>query len=56
MFNNMMCLTAVTGDDSKPFLVADCLIVSVIVMAVLIILGKKNQNTDDESDDDNMEE
>lgn len=51
----MMCLTAMTGDDSKPFLVAVCLIVSVILMAVLIIMGKKNQSTDDESDD-NMEE
>lgn len=54
MLNYMMHLTAMTGDDSKPFLVAICLIVSVILMAVLIIMGKKNKNADDESDD--MEE
>lgn len=52
MHNIMMSLTAMTGDDSKPFLVAVCLIVSVILMAVLIIMGKKNQNAEDESDDD----
>ncbi len=39
-------LTAMTGDNSKPLLVAICLIVSVILMVVLIITGKKSGKDD----------
>lgn len=44
-------LTAMTGDNSKPLLVAICLIVSVILMVVLIITGRNGKNDDKENDD-----
>lgn len=56
-------LTVATGDDSKPIFVAICLIVSIVLLAVLLIVGKKTsfQSEDapeDEVDDDSedMEE
>lgn len=55
MRDYLMYLTAMTGDDSKPFLVAVCLIVSIILMAVLIIMGKKN-NSESDDDDSDMED
>lgn len=37
-----------TGDNSKPWLIAICMIVSIIVVVALFILGKK----DDEDTED----
>ncbi len=39
---------AETGDHSKPWLIAICMIVSIIVVAALFIMGNK---TDDEAAD-----
>lgn len=39
-------LTAMTGDTSKPLLIAICLIVSIVLMVVLIITGKNNDSDD----------
>lgn len=48
-------LTAVTGDNQRPLLVAICLIVSVILMVVLIIMGSKS-GKDDGDDIGNSED
>jgi len=39
-------ITAMTGDTSKPLLIAICLIVSIVLMVVLIITGKNIKNND----------
>jgi len=49
--NNMLSYLvgmAETGDHSKPWLIAICMIVSIIVVAALFIMGNK---TDDEAAD-----
>lgn len=51
MFDYNTFLTAVTGDSSKPLLVAVCLIVSIILMVVLIITGKNIGKNDKDNDD-----
>lgn len=43
-----------TGDTSKPWLVAICMIVSIVVVVGLFILNQKTK--DDEADDDNQDE
>ncbi len=42
-----------TGDTSKPWLIAVCMIVSIVVVFVLFLLGQKDKN---EEDDDEWEE
>ncbi|MDD6327235.1 MAG: hypothetical protein Q4D54_07805 [Eubacteriales bacterium] len=53
-------LTVATGDDSKPIFVAICLIVSIVLLAVLLIVGKKSSfqsedTPEDEVDDDSQD-
>lgn len=45
-------LMAATGDNSKPLLIAICLIVSVVLMVVLIITGKNIKDSEDEDIND----
>jgi fatty acid desaturase len=42
-----------TGDTSKPWLIAICMIVSIVVVAALFILGHKGEG--DEEDEDIIE-
>lgn len=37
-----------TGDTSKPWLIAICMIVSIVVVAALFIIGQKDKTDDDE--------
>lgn len=39
---NYLIGMANTGDSTKPWLIAICMIVSIIVVAVLLIVGKKD--------------
>lgn len=48
MFNLMLAL-AQTGDNSKPWLIAICMIVSIVMVVALFIIGQKGKN-DDEDD------
>lgn len=48
MFNLMLAL-AQTGDNSKPWLIAICMIVSIVVVVALFIIDQKGKN-DDEDD------
>lgn len=48
MYNSMLAL-AHTGDNSKPWLIAICMIVSIVVVVALFIIGQKGKN-DDEDD------
>ena len=48
-------LMAATGDNSKPLLVAICLIVSVVLTVVLLVTGRmanKNDETDENDEDE----
>lgn len=49
----LVMLHAQTGDSSKPFLVAICFIVSIVLMVVLILT---NKSQDDDGDDDDKDE
>lgn len=49
MFNFMLGMVN-TGDNSKPWLIAVCMIISIIVLAALFIMGVRNKK-DDEDDD-----
>ena len=40
-------LSVMTGDDSKPWLIAICLIVSIVVMLFLFLLGRGNDSDQD---------
>ncbi len=51
---NLTALTAATGDQSKPLLVAICLIVSVVLSVILLITGRM-VNKKDEADDSDDE-
>lgn len=48
MFQYMIGI-ANTGDTSKPWLIAICMIISIIVVAALFVMGQKGN--DDEEDD-----
>lgn len=37
-------LLIMTGDDSKPWLIAVCLIISIAIMIFLFVIGKDNNN------------
>lgn len=56
-FNELLytLLMPVTGDSSKPVLIAICLIVSIILMVVLFIMGKSAGSKNDEDDEDEVE-
>lgn len=41
---------AQTGDGSKPWLIAVCMIVSIVVVVALFIVGQKNKQEDEEED------
>ena len=45
-------LMAATGDNSRPLLVAICLIVSVILTIVLLVTGRMANNKDEDVDDE----
>lgn len=47
-------LLAQTGDTSKPWLIAICMIASIVVVAALFILGQKGD--DEEKPEDESEE
>lgn len=48
-------LMAATGDNSKPLLVAICLIVSVVLTVVLLVTGRM-ANKNDEADENDEDE
>lgn len=48
MYNYLIGIVA-TGDNSKPWLIAICMIVSIIVVITLLLLGLKDR--DDDEDD-----
>lgn len=50
MFNSMLAL-AQTGDNSKPWLIAVCMIVSIVVVVALFIIGQKGKDEDEDEDD-----
>ena len=39
---------AVTGDTSKPWLIAICMIISIIVVAALFVMGQKGSDEDED--------
>lgn len=43
--------TAATGDASKPWLIAICMIVSIVVVIALFIMGQKGKSEDDNDDE-----
>lgn len=46
LFYNSL-LAVATGDDSKPWLIAVCLIVSLAIMVFLFVLGRGEDNPKD---------
>lgn len=40
-----------TGDQSKPWLIAICMIISIVVVVGLFILNQKTKDEDEESND-----
>ena len=50
MYNTMLAL-AQTGDNSKPWLIAICMIVSIVMVVALFIIGQKDKNTEDDGED-----
>lgn len=56
MYNYLMLLTAMTGDNGRPLLIAICLIVSIVLTVVLIITGKTINKRDNDEDNDDSEE
>lgn len=50
---NYLVGMAVTGDGSKPWLIAVCMIVSIVGVFALFLLGQGDKG---EEDDDDMEE
>ncbi len=47
---NWLIGMANTGDSSKPWLIAICLIVSIIVVVALFIIGQKDKGGKDDRD------
>ncbi len=52
MMNLFALLMAATGDNSKPLLVAICLIVSVVLTIVLLVTGRMANRQDDDVDEE----
>lgn len=50
MYNTMFSL-AQTGDSSKPWLIAICMIVSIVVVVALFVIGQKGKSDDEDIDD-----
>lgn len=50
MYNIMLAL-AQTGDNAKPWLIAICMIVSIVMVVALFIIGQKGKSEDDDIDD-----
>lgn len=50
MYNTMLAL-AQTGDNAKPWLIAICMIVSIVMVVALFIIGQKGKSEDDDIDD-----
>lgn len=50
MYNTMLAL-AQTGDSSMPWLIAICMIVSIVVVVALFIIGQKDKSQDEDLDD-----
>ena len=48
---NVMLGMAHTGDNSKPWLIAICMIVSIVVVVALFIIGQKSKNDDEDVED-----
>ena len=45
---NWLIGTVNTGDNSKPWLIAICMIVSIVVVAALFIIGQRDRNDDED--------
>ncbi|MGN0439077.1 MAG: hypothetical protein ACI4F4_11175 [Lachnospiraceae bacterium] len=43
-----------TGDSGKPWLVAICMIVSIVVVVGLFILSQKSQDDEDDDEDESL--
>ncbi|MBQ9934716.1 MAG: hypothetical protein IJO70_02620 [Lachnospiraceae bacterium] len=52
MLDLLTLLMAVTGDNSKPLLVAICLIASVVLTVVLLVTGRMANKQDDDIEDE----
>lgn len=48
---NWLVGMANTGDGSKPWLIAICMIVSIVVVVALFIIGQKDKGNDEEEED-----
>lgn len=48
---NWLVGMANTGDASKPWLIAICMIVSIVVVAALFIIGQNGKENDEEEED-----
>lgn len=42
---------AMTGDNSKPWLIAVCMIISIVMVAALFIIGQKDKNREEDTDE-----
>lgn len=42
---------AMTGDNAKPWLIAVCMIVSIVMVAALFLIGQKDKNRDEDADE-----
>ena len=49
-------LAVMTGDDSKPWLIAVCLIISLIIMIFLFVLGKNDDDKGGKGDQSSRHE
>lgn len=48
---NYLVGMAKTGDNSKPWLIALCMIVSIVVVVVLFIVGGQDKENDEDNDE-----
>ncbi len=42
-----MLLSGMTGDDSRPWLIAVCLIISIAIMIFLFVIGREDDEKND---------
>ena len=49
MYNYLIGIAA-TGDSSKPWLIAICMIVSIVVVIALFLMGQKGNDDEDEEE------
>lgn len=50
MFNFLMSIPD-TGDNTKPWLIAICMIVSIIMVVALFIIGQKDKTDEEDFDE-----